>query len=713
MIQNLPCLFVRACRCAVAGGVVAFVWSFVGDVPARAAGIEVQAAGGQVRVVWPLSPEETGEAVFNLDEGKPLVDSLAVGKPGGEPRSVLRGLNPVWLLTVGERDLKNPAGWTAFFDNPPLRPHQTLVAALGRRTAKVTAGETRTVVSLAEISAGSFHGDVRFTFYRNSPLIQAEAVMSTAEDGRAILYDTGLTSAAPDWQATVWRGTAGAVQREAFRPGQPAGNLKVAGRVIAVEGAAGALAAFPAPHQFFFPEDEAFNLDFVWRGQGYGGRVTDEGFGIRQAPSGDKRYVPWFNAPPHTEQHLGVFYLLGSGDGEKALASVARYTHGDRFQPLPGYTTFSSHYHVEHTFEFLRRQHEDKTTGVPHGLEVPGMVRTFKARGVNIVHLAEFHAGPTPELTEAQRLPLLQTLHQECARLSDDQLLLLPGEEPNVFLGGHWLSFFPKPVYWVLNRPPGTPFAHEVPGVGTVYHVGSPADVLRLMEVEHGLMWTAHPRIKASIGYPDKYKDADFFRSEHFLGSTWKAMPADLSKERLGTRSLELLDDLENWGAHKQMLGEADLFRMEPDFETYGHLNVNYLRLDRVPKFADGWQPVLDCLRGGQFFTTTGEVLLPQFRVGGKTSGETLTLPEADKGPVTIEATVTWTFPLRFAEVISGDGQRTYRQRIDLGDTEEFGTRVLRVPVNLTGRTWVRLEVWDVAANGAFTQPVWLAPIHL
>ena len=27
---------------------------------------------------------------------------------------------------------------------------------------------------------------------------------------------------------------------------------------------------------------------------------------------------------------------------------------------------------------------------------------------------------------------------------------------------------------------------------------------------------------------------------------------------------------------------------------------------------------------------------------------------------------------------------------------------------DLTGRTWVRLEAWDIAGNGAFTQPVWL-----
>jgi len=33
----------------------------------------------------------------------------------------------------------------------------------------------------------------------------------------------------------------------------------------------------------------------------------------------------------------------------------------------------------------------------------------------------------------------------------------------------------------------------------------------------------------------------------------------------------------------------------------------------------------------------------------------------------------------------------------------------MRLPIDLKGRTWVRFEVWDIAANGAFTQPVWLA----
>ena len=72
-----------------------------------------------------------------------------------------------------------------------------------------------------------------------------------------------------------------------------------------------------------------------------------------------------------------------------------------------------------------------------------------------------------------------------------------------------------------------------------------------------------------------------------------------------------------------------------------------------------------------------------------------------------VKFTLQWTFPLHLAEIISGDGNKVYRQRIDLDDTGPFGTREWQVPVDLRGRKWVRLEVWDVAANGAFTQTHW------
>ena len=311
-------------------------------------------------------------------------------------------------------------------------------------------------------------------------------------------------------------------------------------------------------------------------------------------------------------------------------------------------------------------------------------------------------------MTMRQRTQNLELLHAECQRLSDSKFLLLPGEEPNVHFGGHWLSFFPQPVYWVLNRPGGTPFVQEDPELGKIYHVGSKADVLRLLKAEGGLAWTAHARIKSSSGFPDRYRDELFYESDLFLGAAWKAMPADLSQPRLGSRVLDLLDDMSNWGTPKYVLGEVDVFKIEPDHELYAHMNVNYVRMDKIPSFKDGWKPLLDTLSGGRFFVTTGEVLVPEFTVNGIKSGEVARLPENNAAKVRIQ--LKWTFPLDYAEIVTGNGKVVKRQRLDLTSTNSFGEKNLAVDVNLAGQRWVRLEVWDIATNGAFTQPVWLQP---
>ena len=183
-------------------------------------------------------------------------------------------------------------------------------------------------------------------------------------------------------------------------------------------------------------------------------------------------------------------------------------------------------------------------------------------------------------------------------------------------------------------------------------------------------------------------------------------MPADLSQPRLGKRVLDLMDDMNNWGLKKKVMAEADLFTIEPENEMYAHLDINYLQLKQLPAYKNGWQPILDVLQQGHFFSTTGEVLIPAFSVNGKGTGATVTLPNAAGAHISFD--VSWTFPLNFAEIISGDGNKVYRKRIDLNSTKSFGRQTIRETVNLTGKKWVRLEVWDVAANGAFTQTVYL-----
>jgi hypothetical protein len=673
-------------------------------------GVEIERPkDNEINIRWPISSNTTARLVLNLESNQPLIRSIAYAKTSGAEKSIVENLDPVLALTIGERDPVKAAEayqGMVFFENPRERPHHTYPLRLSKSGVSITNAGSRATITISGASAGSFTGDFRLTFYANCPLIRAECVIATDEKLRAILYDTGLNGVATDWQTMVWQEPMGAWKRIPVVTNFTAAPVAVGRRAMAVESTHGSLAIFPAPHQYFYPLDFADNFKFTWFGRDYGAMPHGFGFGIRQPLEGDRRWVPWIDAPAGTQQHLAVFYAIGGGSGEELLKQIADYTHGDRFKELPGYKTFTSHYHIEHTLDFLDRQKKQGTKSVPEGLEIPGFVKKFKDTGVNVVHLAEFHQGWTPNQKTADRLPMLKTLHSECARLSDGNFLLLPGEEPNVHLGGHWLSFFPKPIYWVLNRSTNEPFSEQIAGYGTVYHVGNPSDVLALMERENGLMWTAHPRIKGSQGFPDKYFDTAFFKSEHFLGGGWKALPSNLSKDRLGWRTLDLLDDMNQWGAHKQALGEVDVFKVEPDYELYGHMNINYLRLASLPRFEDGWQPILTTLRGGEFFTTTGEILIPHFTVAGKQSGESLNDSAAAKAELQVQ--LEWTFPLAFAEIIFGDGKTVQRQRIDLSDTAAFGSRTLNVPVNLKGQKWVRFEVWDVAANGAFTQPVWI-----
>ncbi|UZK67695.1 hypothetical protein [Sphingomonas sp. M1-B02] len=666
--------------------------------------VRVARAQDSVTLDWPSGQGERAQLTLSLDPAKPLVRAISIAG-----KTVLGDVDPAGVITVGTRDLKQ--GWTVFFDNPRNRSFESFPLRLARSDISVRAEGGYTKVIVGGATAGPFAGTYQFTIYPGSRLVRAAMVMSTQRGATAYTFDAGLTAAASaplPWKSIAYTDMSNQiVRREAGASSTPATSPKVRARMIVAEGTnGGALGIVPPPHQFYYPLDYANNDNSTWYGRDYRELRGRTGFGLRQTLEGDRRYVPWVNAPPGTMQDMGVFYLPDGGDAATTTQAALAYTRNDSFKPLAGHRTFTSHYHVEHTEEFLNRQRFQQSTGVPDGLESPAFIKRFKDMNVEIVHLAELHLSKESLDRAGDRLTLLKTMHAETARLSDDRLLLLPGEEPNVHLGGHWISFFPKPVNWTLDRKEGQPFVENDPVHGKVYHVGSEDDVLKLMEAEQGLMWTAHPRIKSSFGFPDAHRHTPFFKSDRFLGGAWKAMPADYAQPRLGSRVLDTLDDMNNWAAkpseRKYAPGEVDVFQISDESELYAHMNVNYLRLDGpLPRYADGWSSVLGALRGGKFFTTTGEVLIPEFTIDGAKSGE-----EVAFGQNMVRAKIEWTFPLAFAEIVSGDGNKVYRDRIDLSDGAPFGTRTIEKRVNLRGRKWARIEVWDVATSGAYTPPV-------
>jgi hypothetical protein len=180
-------------------------------------------------------------------------------------------------------------------------------------------------------------------------------------------------------------------------------------------------------------------------------------------------------------------------------------------------------------------------------------------------------------------------------------------------------------------------------------------------------------------------------------------MPSDFSSPRLGERALNLLDDMNNWGLKKFLVGEVDVFKINSTHELYGHMNINYLRIDHTPSFPN-WSEVSTALKSGDYFVTTGEIIIHEFKLNGAASGGTAKLTARGEGLV--EADVEWTFPLNFYELVWGDGTKTYRKNVSVPETTQFGRQRFQMKVKLSGARWARFAVWDVAANGAFTQPV-------
>ncbi len=712
----LAMLFLTVSPCIAADGSV--------SVSFGPSGIKVYSKGNDQNarrcIVWPISDGQFGRLEFSPRAGHPVSFSLAIAASDAEQDSgkvLLKDVEPVTFVTVGSRvgsEVRPPSMsvFNTFFDSPAQRPHQSYEARWeGKRTIAIDM-KHHVTIRVDGLTAGPFSGSLQFTVYPHSPLVQIETLLSTGEDRRAYLYDMGLASdGEPSWKSMSWMDTEGKFQSETLAPKDDDRPLAVRHRTLIAEGANGSVACFPPPHQYFFARDLTDNLRYVWFGKGHRKLEDRFAFGIRQSETGGGSFAPWISAPPGMTQHLGMFLLLSPGNARQTLDNVLRYTHGDRFPDLSGHVTFTSHWHMAIALAAMKEIEEKKSR------TIPDLVNMFKDMNVNIVHLGEFHGDGHPRDPGPVRIAELDALFAECRRLSDPRLLLLPGEEANAYLGlrrrdrgqdaGHYMLFFPRPVYWTMVRGKDQPFAEQDPSRGTVYHVGSVEDMMMLLQREHGLAWTAHPRIKASSWTPDGYKDEDFYKADSWLGAAWKGMPADLSQPKLGTRALDLLDDMANWGQRKYMPGEVDVFKIDHTHELYGHMNVNYLRLDRVPRFDEGWQPVLDALRGGRFFVTTGEIIAHGFDVGGKHSGDTLRLGSEESLEVKLE--IEWTFPLKLVELISGDGERVYRKTIDVSDTESFGRRRFTHELDLKGRKWLRLEAWDVATNGLFTQPVWIA----
>ncbi|RZJ88810.1 MAG: hypothetical protein EOO20_12610, partial [Chryseobacterium sp.] len=255
-------------------------------------GSEVSVDKKVITLTWPAGHNLTGKMLIDLQKDHPMFKSVLLGK-NKVFKEIGSDLDPAFVLTIGKRSLSpSSGGWDVFFDRVPKKPFHSYPVIINKQNAKVITKGQQTIVTIDGVNADRFKGNIEITLYNGSPLFNVAAVMATEVDSTAILYDAGLVNKKAIWKSMAWANVQDELQHSAPTAADTSRNLEVKYRTIIGENPGGSLALFPAPHQYFYPLDEAFNLKFTWYGNNFHKLIPGFGMGIRQDPYGDNRYVP-------------------------------------------------------------------------------------------------------------------------------------------------------------------------------------------------------------------------------------------------------------------------------------------------------------------------------------------------------------------------------------------------------------------------------------
>jgi hypothetical protein len=113
-------------------------------------------------------------------------------------------------------------------------------------------------------------------------------------------------------------------------------------------------------------------------------------------------------------------------------------------------------------------------------------------------------------------------------------------------------------------------------------------------------------------------------KNDRYLGVAFKpGMGMDLSESRICEwRCFDSTDTMNNLYANsglkpKYIIADIDTYKKGPEDDTYANFPVNYLKIARTPGPDDDVSPMLNALRDGNFFATTGEILITNDAVAG------------------------------------------------------------------------------------------------
>jgi len=717
-------------------------------------GLNAEKKGQVLQVYWEGDGGMPVELWFGVRDGTPVIVRLAAAMPDGDWRVLANDIRPEFRVTSGIRrvtqqqtepleemgiplteEILNEIKWDAFWDAPlyisdePPLSHASSIPAeepfanhpgMPRKAEEVTralatyrcdscvvrTNGNRLEVLFPGVEAGIFRGYLQFDIYRGTHMIRQMLVAKTHHPSAAFKYDAGWSGIpAGNSSGIAWMDLSGRWQN--YRLGGPVSDvptrIKARHRMVVAGLDNGAVAAFPPPHSYYWARETEEVLVNGW----YRRDNPDEfSFGICQAEHEENpefyHNFALYSARPGTWQRMPLFLYIYTGGHLEAAEGALAFTRNDRFKSLEGYKVMGHHYHAG----MVKRL--KAAGGFHHRLNDVG---TMKNAGIDIFSIIDGVRGPARHDRGMAFAEELDEYYRAAASQSDRDILVLANDENSTggrppFLGGHYDLLFPGPVHWIPGRAPDQELWSPHPWYGRVYHLGTPEDLMAMCETENVLVSLPHPDTKRSTGYPEAIWDQSHFLHPHYfsLGYRW-GMGIDASEIRLGQyRFIDLWDETNNRMAQHDLPPKYALAISEvrsdkgsrgrpPYDDAYGMSPVNYLKLDSLPS-PDDYSRVNRVLKNGDYFVTSGEVLIPRCEI--TTSG--------DEGM--LEAEVEWTFPLEFVELVWGDGMQTGRKIIPAADLPPFGKKTFRIPFQCGDKKWIRFAAWDVATNGAMAQPV-------
>ena len=649
-------------------------------------------------------------AVLGIDDRKPCIIELSY-ETDGQKRILAQMLHPQFKVVTGVRTKINPQRekglapgeeldfqWDTYSDDPMSRKDQVKEANSTFDTTDFSYtrdGLMQTVI-FNGLTVGKFSGDFAVNFFDGSNLIRVEALASTQEDGVCYLYHGGLDGFKPDKIYYVTPKKREVVENPGPRtnsgPDWDRQRVDARGRTLTLQQPNGAVAVFPPPHRF------------IWGGQtenivGYNYYNLEENgtlaIGVRHNKEQEHFNVRWplYNAKPGTVQRMSFFLCVNSEGIYSARSMAMKYTNFDHLRKLDGYQRLGSHMHIASQAAFARDYRKQR----PWEL-------ALKEVGFDIFSPADFWAEGRKEDNKEGRKSDLERYNLESKYVSTPDFLLVTGEEIAVMgkekdkqlIPYHFMIWPSHPMLYSRWRDDDQEFAEKLPDGRTYYHLKSAADVIKMCELEDCFIQMPHPDTKANDGLPYDSREAEWQTSDRWIGCGARMLPADNSvKTMFSGRTDRVWNDLNNWYDRPiYMMSELDTYtkveEREEDWEQYGMINCTYVELDHIPS-SDNWQELVDALRQGRHFYSTGEILIEKSRI--------------EDGHA--EATFSWTFPLQDAEIVYSDGENVTTKTLSETDTKPYGRKTISFDFP-KGMKWARVLATDIAGNSAFSMPVFI-----